>query len=86
MPEPDTILVQFRLPPGPETLEAAAQRLAVPASALDGDYGVIATDPADRLFTVMLQSGFAAAVATRLDNGDPAEGLFANPGIAPFGA
>lgn len=86
MPEPDTIMVQFRLPPGPETLVAAAQRLGVPPSALDGDYGVIATDPADRLFTVLLRSDFATAVAARLDNGDPAEGLFSNPGIAPFGS
>lgn len=86
MPEPDKILVQFRLPPGPETLAAAARRLDVPATAIDGDYGLIATDPADRLFTVLVHSAFAAAVAARLDNGDPAEGVFANPGIQPFGA
>lgn len=81
----DTVMVQFRLPPGPETLAAAAERLGLPVSALDAAYGVVVTDPADRLFTVLVRSDLADQVAARLRGGDPAEGVFSNPRIEPFG-
>lgn len=79
-----TVLVQFRLPPGPETLAVAAKRLGVQVSALDASYGVVATDPADRLFTALVRSELADQVATRLCGGDQLEGVFSNPRIEPF--
>jgi hypothetical protein len=83
------VLVQLRLPDGPETLEAAAGRLGVKPDRLDAQYGVVPTDAADRLFCVMLDSKLAEKVMKHLSaaNGqpDPAEGVFANVGVAPFG-
>lgn len=87
----ERVMVQFRLPDGPVTLASAASRLGVPPSRLDPDFGVVSTDLTDRLFTVMLDADSSDAVATRLAKApsgaksDPAEGVFANPRIEPFG-
>lgn len=78
-------MVQFRLPPGSETLAAAAERLGVAVAALDAAYGIVPTDPANRLFTVLVQRDLADRVAARLRGGDAAEGVFSNPRIEPFG-
>jgi hypothetical protein len=84
------VLVQLRLPDGPETLEAAAGRLGVKPDRLDAQYGVVPTDAADRLFCVMLDAKLSEKVTKHLSSAaggkpDPAEGVFANVGIAPFG-
>lgn len=83
-------MVQFRLPPGQSTLADAAHKLGVPIGALDADYGVVPTDPADRLFVAMVDVRATAAAAQKLGmaGGDapaPAEGVFSNPPIMPFG-
>lgn len=84
----DYSLVQFRLPPGQSTLADAARKLGVPVSALDPAYGVVPTDPADRLFAAMVDP--KAVKSTKLGVapdavGDPAERVFSNPAIMPFG-
>ena len=84
------VLVQLRLPDGPETVEAAASRLGVKPNRLDAQYGVVPTDAADRLFCVMLDAKLAQKVGKHLSAStggqpDPAKGVFANVGIAPFG-
>lgn len=86
----DYSMVQFRLPPGQSTLADAARKLGLPASAFDANYGVVPTDPADRLFVAMVNVKATAAAAAKLGMAaegtpDPAEGVFANPRIMPFG-
>jgi hypothetical protein len=84
------MMVQFHHPgPGPApTIAEAAARLDVPAGALDRGFGVIATDPDARLFTVLIEPGAAdrAIAALRLrGSGHPAEGVFGDAKIAPMG-
>jgi hypothetical protein len=79
------VLVQLVLAPGPATPEAAARRLGVTVADLDTGYGVVPTDPDAGLHAVMLRAALADKVAARLAVGDPAEGVFANPRIEPFG-
>ena len=81
----DFVLVQVLLSPDAATPEAAARRLGVAVACLDPDYGVVPTDPDTGLYAVMLRAALADAVAARLTGGDPAEGVFANPRIEPFG-
>jgi len=87
---PNHVMVQFRLPHGQSTLADAAKRLGIKISDLDAGYGVVPTDPADRLFVAMVEAGAASTAAAHLGPAtgaaaDPAEGVFANPPIAPFG-
>lgn len=81
----DFVLVQLVLPAGPATPAAAAARLGVAETDLDGRYGVVPTDPVAGLHAVMLRAALADRAAARLAGGDPAEGVFANPRIEPFG-
>lgn len=81
----DFVLVQCVLPAGAATPQAAARRLGVAVADLDAGYGVVPTDPDAGLHAVMLRAALADAVAARLAGGDPAEGVFANPRIEPFG-
>ncbi len=81
----ELVLVQLVLPDDAATPEAAAARLGVAVSDLDAGYGVVATDPDAGLHAVMLRAALADEVAARLAGGDPAEGVFANPRIEPFG-
>ena len=83
------MMVQFHHPGPAPTIEEAAARLDVPADALDRSFGVIATDPQERLFTVLIEAGAAdrAMAALRRDGqSHPAEGVFGDTKIAPMGA
>jgi len=54
---------------------------------IDPDFGVIATDPDEGLYTVLVDARATNRVETVLATRrpDPAEGIFANPRIEPFG-
>jgi hypothetical protein len=84
------MMVQFHhegAGPAP-SIEEAAARLDVPPEALDRGFGVIATDPDERLFTVLIGSDAAdraMAALRRHGPGHPAEGLFGDTKIAPMG-
>lgn len=79
-------MVQMQLPEGQATLADAARYLGVKVRDLDAGYGVVPTDPVDRLFVAMVDSRKATAVAARLGSrSSPAEGVFANPPMMPFG-
>jgi hypothetical protein len=82
------MMVQFHHPGAAPTIEEAAARLDVPAAALDRGFGVIATDPEEGLFTVLIEPAAADRAMTALrrqGSGHPAEGLFGDVGIAPMG-
>lgn len=82
-------MVQLRLPEGQSSLADVAKRLGVAVGDLDANYGVVPSDPADRLFVAMVDARKADTISASLGAADaasdPAEGIFANPAIAPFG-
>lgn len=80
----DATMVQFECPGSPPSLSEAAARLGVPAEALDTGFGVIATSPAEHLYTVLVAAPYAAAAGAQAGDG-PAAGRFANPPIDTFG-
>ncbi|WP_086618962.1 hypothetical protein [Erythrobacter tepidarius] len=83
----DTVMLQFRhrgMAPG---LDEVAALFGLAPGEIDATFGVIATDPAEGLYTVRIDVRGADRVRAALAQrpADPAEGLFANPPIAPFG-
>ncbi|MEZ5776800.1 MAG: hypothetical protein R3E44_00415 [Paracoccaceae bacterium] len=83
MPD-DMLLVQFRMPKVPATLDEAAKRLGVAQTDFDAAYGLVEVDPADRLFTVRIPASKESTVKAALGDADPAEGVFSDPRIEPF--
>lgn len=88
------LLVQFRHRGRTQpTLEDAALRLGVELEQVDPDYGLvkIADEPAGPLYVCQIQSANRDEVERALsaarpgEERDPAEGVFANPPISPFG-
>lgn len=80
------LMIQFHHPHGTPTLAQAAAWLEVATGALDRSFGVIATDPQEHLYTVLIEPTAAdsALAAIRRHGGDyPGEGAFGNPRIAP---
>lgn len=67
--------------PGAASIDAAAERLGVAPGDLDRDFGVIAIDPEQHLYSVMVDERASAAAAERPGIAGP----FANPKIEPFG-
>lgn len=83
----DGVMIQLRLRTGEPTLAEAAGTLGLDAAELDADFGVIATDPDDGLYTVRVRRDAAdkARKALEAREADSAEGIFSDPRIAPFG-
>lgn len=83
-----TAMLQFRHRGEAPTLAEVCAAFDLAEHEIDRDFGIVATDPEDGLYTVLVDAAAAprveAALATR--ERDPAEGFFANPPIDPFGA
>jgi hypothetical protein len=81
------VIVQFKHTGPAPSLSEAANELGVMVSELDPSYGVISTDAADALYSVLLDDSAAtrAEAALKARGKDPAEGVFSNPRIEPFG-
>jgi hypothetical protein len=67
--------------PGDASIDAAAARLGVKPGDLDPEFGVIAIDPEQHLYSVMVEEHVSAGAAARPGTGGP----FSNPRIEPFG-
>ena len=71
----------------PPSLDEVRQLFNLKPEEIDKQFGVIATDPMEGVYVVMVdikaRARVDAALATRAL--DPAEGFFANPPIEPFG-
>lgn len=82
-----TLLVQFKHAGPPPSLEEVRNLFGLGAQEIDTSFGVVATDPAAGLYTVMVDSEAGDRVKTALAGRppDPAEGVFSNPTIEPFG-
>jgi hypothetical protein len=85
----DKVMFQFKDSGPAPSLHEVAKRFGVRVEDLDPEFGVIGTDPAAGLYCVMIDSGAAAkaeaALKARKTERDPAEGIFSNPRIEPFG-
>lgn len=81
-----TAMLQFRHRGGPPTPEEVCALFDLSPGELDTEFGVIATDPEDDLYTVLVDAAAASRVEAALAGRepDPAEGFFANPPVDPF--
>jgi hypothetical protein len=79
------VLFQFRHPGGAPTLEQVRAEYGLNPNEVDATFGVIATDTADHLYTVLVDATATARIEARLratgQNGDPAVGVFSNPRV-----
>jgi hypothetical protein len=82
-----TMMLQFKHPGPPPTIDDVRRLFNLTAEEIDSQFGVLPTDPSEGLYTVLVDvrasERIKAALATRPH--DPAEGIFANPPIEPFG-
>ena len=83
----ETVMLQFKHKGAAPTLDEVRQLFNLRANEVDTAFGVIAADPAEGLYTVLIdaraRNRVDAALAKRTR--DTAEGVFANPRIEPFG-
>jgi hypothetical protein len=75
------VMMTVELDPGAADLAAAAERLGVAAKELDSEFGVVAIDPDNHLYTVMVDEQVCMAAARR----DGVSGPYSNPRIEPYG-
>jgi hypothetical protein len=82
-----TVMLQFKHKGSAPSVDEVCRLFNLKADEIDTQFGVITTDPAEGIFTVLVAAKAServnAVLATRPPN--PAEGIFANPRIEPFG-
>lgn len=82
------VMIQFRhTGPQPSPHDIAA-RFGIKPDEIDADFGVIATDAAEGLYTILVDEDVRERVMRHLSaqsENDPAVGDFSNPRIEPFG-
>jgi len=81
------VIVQFKhVGPAPSLAEAA-NALGVAVGELDAAYGVISTDAANGLYSVLAEDSAANRVEAALNARpkDPAEGVYRDSRVEPFG-
>ncbi len=83
----ETVMVQLHLTQPNPTVKDVAALLKLRLTQIDSVFGVIATDPAEKLYTVMVDAVAADKIEKIITarNLHPAEGVFSNPKIEPFG-
>lgn len=83
----ETVMLQFKHEGGVPSIDEAARLFNLDVSEIDADFGVIATDPENDFYTILVdaQASQRANEALAKRSGDAGEGLFANPPIDPFG-
>ena len=77
------VMMTIRSPQGPPSLAAIRERYGLSATDLDERFGVVAVDPADHAYTILVER--AAAARIQPGQGWEIEGPFSNPRIEPFG-
>ena len=80
-------MLQFKQRGSAPTVDEVCRLFNLEADEIDRQFGVIATDQAEGIYTVLVAARASerikAVLATRPRA--PAEGIFANPRIEPFG-
>jgi hypothetical protein len=84
-----SVMFQFRHPGGAPTLDQVRTQYGLDAGDVDKTFGVVQTDSADDLYTVLVDDRATARIETALRQagatGDPAVGVFSNPRVEPTG-
>ena len=80
-------MFQFRSPDGAPGVDEVRRRFGFRADELDPAFGVVAIDPQDHLYAVLVDESAKARVPGNEATvpGDRATGFFSNPKIEPFG-
>jgi len=82
-----TVMLQFKHQGSAPSIEEVSRLFNLNTDEIDLQFGVIATDPPKGIYAVLVDAKASerikAVIATRPR--DPAEGIFANPRIEPFG-
>ena len=74
-------MLTLELDPQEATVSRVAVRLGLEPGEIDAEFGVVAIDPDNHLYTVLVEERASERVA-----GQPGvEGPFSNPRIEPFG-
>lgn len=83
----ETVLLQFKHHGSMPTLEEVRRLFHLEADEIDTQFGVIATDPTEGIYTVLVNAKASQRVQAVLDTRPPhpGEGIFSNPRIEPFG-
>lgn len=82
-----SVMLQFKHRGDAPSLEDVLRMFDLHDYEIDTQFGVIATDPVEGLYTVLMDAKATVRVENRLAKRtkDPSEGIFANPRIEPFG-
>jgi hypothetical protein len=82
-----TVMLQFKHQGPAPLIDDVCRMFGLRINEIDSQFGVIATDPTEGIYTVLVAAKASkrveAILATRSPN--PAEGIFANPRIEPLG-
>lgn len=83
----ETVMLQFKHQGPPPTINDVCRLFNLTAGEIDAQFGVLPTDPSEGLYTVLVDVRASERIKNVLATrpSDPAEGLFANPPIEPFG-
>jgi hypothetical protein len=83
----EAVMFQFRHRGAAPTPARLRKLFGLEPDEIDPLFGIIATDPSEDLYTVLIDARATARVEAALARrpADPAEGIFANPRIEPFG-
>jgi len=83
----ETIMLQFRHQGSMPSIDEVCRLFDLKTNEIDPKFGIIATDPVEGLYTVLVAAQASKRIEAVLATHslDPAEGIFANPKIEPFG-
>ena len=83
----ETVMLQFKHAGSAPSLDEVRREFNLKPDEIDRQFGVIATDPQEGMFTVLIDAAATHRVQAELAKRprNSAEGIFANPRIEPFG-
>ncbi len=82
-----TVMLQFKHQGSAPSVDEVRRLFNLEADEIDTQFGVVATDPTEGLYTVLVAATASKRIEAVLNTRtrDAAEGIFANPRIEPFG-
>jgi hypothetical protein len=82
---PTKSMVQFRYEGAPPSLEEVAERFHLKTSEIDDSFGIIVTDPEDRLATILVPNEVAEKLSKEFAEEGGPQGVFGDVRIEGFG-
>ena len=81
-----SVMLQFKHQGSAPSIDEVRRMFDLRKGEIDDQFGVIATDPAEGIYTVLIAAHATPRAEAKLAcrPRDPAEGIFANPPIEPF--